>query len=146
MKINQIMKLCITGILAGSLTACSAGTSSSTSSASSLSGTISASGSSALLPLVQAAAEDFMSENPDVSITANGGGSGTGLKQVADGSVDIGNSDVYAEEKLDATQASTLTDHKVTTVIVAAVVNKSLGITNLTTAQLTDIFTGRITN
>jgi phosphate transport system substrate-binding protein len=148
MKINQIMKLCLTGILASSLTACSAGTSSSTASASAsaLSGTISASGSSALLPLVQAAADDFMSENPDVSITANGGGSGTGLKQVADGSVDIGNSDVYAEEKLDATQASALTDHKVATVVIAAAVNKSLGITNLTTAQLTDIFTGKITN
>lgn len=111
-----------------------------------VSGTVTASGSSALLPLAQLAVENFMDLNKDCSIIVNGGGSGTGLKQVADGSVDIGNSDVFAEEKLDADKASKLTDHKVCTVTMAAVVNKSLGIDNLTKSQLSDIFTAKIKN
>ena len=112
----------------------------------SLSGTVTASGSSALLPLAQAAADKFMESNPDLVITVNGGGSGEGLKQVADGSVDIGNSDVSAEEKLDADGAKTLTDHEVAIVAMAPVVNKDLGITSLTTDQLVSIFTGKVTN
>lgn len=109
-------------------------------------GTVTAAGSSALLPLAQAAADAFMTENPDCSIIVNGGGSGEGLKQVADGAVDIGNSDVFAEQKLDAAVAAELTDHKVCTITMAAVVNKTLGIDNLTTQQLIDIFTAKITN
>ena len=112
----------------------------------SLSGTVTASGSSALLPLAQAAADKFMESNPDLVITVNGGGSGEGLKQVSDGSVDIGNSDVSAEEKLDADGAKTLTDHEVAIVAMAPVVNKDLGITSLTTDQLVSIFTGKVTN
>lgn len=112
----------------------------------SLSGTVTASGSSALLPLAQAAADKFIESNPDLVITVNGGGSGEGLKQVADGSVDIGNSDVSAEEKLDADVAKTLTDHEVAIVAMAPVVNKDLGITSLTTDQLVSIFTGKVTN
>lgn len=109
-------------------------------------GSVTASGSSALLPLAQAAADMFMEKNPDSSIVVNGGGSGTGLKQVADAAVDIGNSDVFAEEKLDASAAQGLVDHKVCTVTMAPVVNKELGVDDLTTQQLVDIFTGKITN
>ena len=109
-------------------------------------GTLTAAGSSALLPLVQSAADFFMQENPDLAITVNGGGSGEGLKQVADGAIDIGNSDVFAEEKLDADAAKSLTDHEVCTITMAPVVNKDLGIDNLTTEQLVDIFTAKVTN
>ena len=68
----------------------------------SLSGTITAAGSSALKPLVDVAAEQFSNENQDVSITVDAGGSGEGLKQVADKTVTLGNSDVAAEEKLES--------------------------------------------
>ena len=105
-----------------------------------------ASGSSALQPLAQAAADAFNAVNPDCSVTVNGGGSGTGLQQVADGTVDIGNSDVFAEEKLDADVAATLVDHRVCTVTMAAVVNKDVGITDLTKDELKGIFTAEITN
>ncbi len=115
-------------------------------SSSAASGTLTASGSSALLPLVQSAADEYMKENPDLAITVNGGGSGEGLKQVADGAVDIGNSDVFAEEKLDKDAAKDLVDHKVCTITMAPVVNKDLGVDNLTTDQLIDIFTGKTTN
>ena len=112
-------------------------------------GTVTASGSSALLPLAEDAAEYFKQDNPDVSITLNAGGSGTGLRQVADGAVDIGNSDIAAEERLEADEAAQLVDHRVCVVTMAPIVNASLyeqGVTNLTKQQLQDIFTGVITN
>ena len=118
------------------------------SSTASVSGSITGSGSSALLPLAKDAAEKFKELHPEVSITLNGGGSGTGLKQVADGSVDIGNSDVAAETKLDKAVAEGLVDHKVCVVTMAPVVNKDIASTvkSLTKQQLTDIFTAKITN
>lgn len=148
---KKIAALFLGAALTLSLAACggtpSTGASSQPSeSATLVTGSVTASGSSALLPLAQAAAEDFMSKNPDCSVVVNGGGSGTGLKNVAEGSVDIGNSDVFANEKLDETAASGLVDHKVCTITMAAVVNKSLGVSDLTTQQLTDVFTGKITN
>ncbi|PWM62368.1 MAG: phosphate ABC transporter substrate-binding protein [Subdoligranulum variabile] len=132
------------GSTASSSTASSESTA--TSEGASVSGTVTASGSSALQPLAQAAADAFNAVNPDCSVTVNGGGSGTGLQQVADGTVDIGNSDVFAEEKLDADVAATLVDHRVCTVTMAAVVNKDVGITDLTKDELKGIFTAEITN
>jgi phosphate transport system substrate-binding protein len=109
---------------------------------------ITGSGSSALFPLAQDAAEKYKAANPGITITFNAGGSGTGLKQVADGTVDIGNSDVTAESKLDPKQAKKLVDHKVCAVTIAAVVNQDLSamVTGLTKQQLIDIFTSKIMN
>lgn len=111
-------------------------------------GSITASGSSALYPLVKDAILKFKKNNPDASITLNAGGSGTGLKQVADGTVDIGNSDVEAGSKLTPDQAKTLVDHKVCVISMAPVVNPDVAekVTNLTTQQLADIFTAKTKN
>ena len=109
-------------------------------------GTVNAAGSSALLPLVQSAAKTFMDENPDSVVNANGGGSGQGLQQVSDGTIDIGNSDVYAEEKLDKKSASKLVDHQIAITAIAPIVNKDAGVKSLTTQQLIDVFTGKVTN
>lgn len=111
-----------------------------------VSGSITVSGSSALLPLMEKTIEKFNEKNPDAEVGAQAGGSGTGLTQVLDGTVDIGNSDVFAEEKLDADKAKELVDHKVAAQGFGIVVSKSLGVDNLTSAQVKDIFSGKVTN
>jgi len=110
-----------------------------------LSGSLVISGSSAMQPLVAAAAEEFMAENPDVDIQVNAGGSGTGLSQVAEGSVDIGNSDVFAEEK-EGIPADELVDHKVAVVGMTAAVNPNVGIEDISKEDLIKVFTGEIKN
>ena len=140
--------MCMVGLLTGcGNNASSAGNDNSDDA--NLTGSITAAGSSALKPLVDDAVDAFNEKYPDVNITVDAGGSGEGLKQVSEGTVDIGNSDVEASEKLDATKAAELVDHRVCVVTMAPIVNKDVtesGVTNLTKQQLIDIFTGKITN
>jgi len=111
-----------------------------------LSGKITAGGATAMQPLVEQAAKLFMEKNPGVSISVQGGGSGTGLSQVAAGAFDIGNSDIFAEEKLKPEQYKDLVDHQVAVVGMAAVAHPEVGVEGVTKQQLIDIFTGKITN
>ena len=110
-----------------------------------LSGSIVTGGSTALQPLVSAAAEDFMNKNAGTNIEVQGGGSGTGLSEAAKGNFDIGNSDVFAEEK-DGIPADQLVDHKVAVVGMTAAINKDAGVTNLSKEDLIKVFTGKVTN
>jgi phosphate transport system substrate-binding protein len=111
-----------------------------------VSGNVTLAGSTALQPLAEQAGKNFTTKYPSVAVTVQGGGSGTGLNLVSEGTVNIGNSDVEASKKLDASLASALVDHKVCGIGFAVVVNKNVKVESLTLQQIQDIFTGKVTN
>lgn len=113
------------------------------------SGKLAIDGSTALAPLFQSAAKSFQTANSGVQISITPNGSGTGLKDAHAGAVQIGMSDVFASQKEPTPGAySDLTDHQVAAVVFAVVVNNDLQgkVGNLTSAQITGIYTGQYTD
>ncbi|MCM0594993.1 phosphate ABC transporter substrate-binding protein [Weissella uvarum] len=102
-------------------------------------------GSTAMQPLAQEAGEKFGEKHSDISVNVQGGGSGAGLSQVGKGSIDIGNSDIFASQKK-GVDPKKMQDNKVAAVGIAPVVNKDVSVKNLSSKQLKDIFSGKITN
>ena len=145
---NQMRKILTMGTLAVSaavlLAGCGGGASGGSSGAATeVSGKISASGSTALLPLLKPAQEEFQNQHAKVTVNVAGGGSFTGMNQVAEGSVDIGNSDVSLPDEY---KDKGLVDHKVVVEPFVFIVDKANKVENLTKQQAVDILTGKITN
>jgi len=110
-------------------------------------GSITAAGSTALQPLVDKAAKDYVAACGTAQIQVQGGGSGTGLTQVSQGAIQLGDSDITAESKLKPADAAALVDHIVAKQGWVMVVHPGVtGVTNLTSAQATSIWTGKVTN
>ncbi|MDP4164413.1 MAG: phosphate ABC transporter substrate-binding protein [Bacillota bacterium] len=144
-KLGLLMMLAALMVFAAACGGASNKKDNNTSAPNGVSGSLIVSGSSAMQPLVAAAAEEFMNTNKKADIQVNAGGSGTGLSQVSEGSVQIGNSDVFAEEKI-PDKAKDLVDHKVAVVGMTAAVNPKVGIKDIKKADLIKVFTGKITN
>lgn len=102
-------------------------------------------GSTALQPLIESAAEEYLKDRQGLFINVQGGGSGTGLSEIQQGAVSMGMSDLYAQEKK-GIKADTLLDHRLLVTGIAPVVNKKVKVNNLTFKQLQQIFSGQITN
>ena len=102
-------------------------------------------GSSAMQLLAEQAGNDYRLKHADSNIVVQGGGSGTGLSQVQAGAVQIGTSDVFAESQK-GIDASKLRDYKIAVVGIVPIVNKGVGVKNVSSTQLEQIFTGKITN
>lgn len=107
--------------------------------------TVRVSGSSALQPLVNAAKEQFEAKHKGISVEVSAGGSKKGLADVADGAVQIGDSDIFAPDDL----KRELVDHKVAVVGFAAMANKGPFNEKVAAAsmpELAKVFSGTVTN
>ncbi|MBS1767425.1 MAG: substrate-binding domain-containing protein [Acidobacteria bacterium] len=105
--------------------------------------TVTVMGSTALGPLMKRAAEMYMKSHPGVQIAISGGGSMTGLNQIAAGNCTIGISDVYATP--DQEKAG-IQNHDIVIEPFTLAVNPSVGVRNLGAKQAEDLFTGAISN
>jgi phosphate transport system substrate-binding protein len=106
-------------------------------------------GSDTLVNVALAWAEAYMAHHPDVRISVTGGGSGTGIAALINGTVDIANaSRAMKPEEIDAARANGI--DPVTFVVardaIAVVVHPSNPVDRLTLQQISDIFTGQVTN
>ncbi len=115
--------------------------------ASSVKGKIVIAGSSALLPLTQQAAKEFRKENPGVTIAASASSSIAGPQSAMKGSAQIGACDWDATKEVPGFKAFTdLKSYPVAVIPFATVVNKNVGVKDLSSKQLQGIFSGKITN
>jgi len=106
-------------------------------------------GSDTLVNLALAWAETYMGRHPEVRISVTGGGSGTGIAAMINGTVDIANaSRAMKPEEIAAAQANGITpvEFVVARDAIAVVVHPSNPVDGLTLQQISDIYTGKITN
>jgi phosphate transport system substrate-binding protein len=111
--------------------------------------TIENKGSDTLVNLALAWAETYMEQRPDMRISVTGGGSGTGIAALINGTVDIANASRQMKpEEVEAAEANGTTpiEFVVARDAIAVVVHPSNPVDTLTFAQIGAIYTGEITN
>jgi len=132
-----------------SLTACSPGRPASGAGAPAGARTIENKGSDTLVNLALAWAETYMAGHPEVRISVTGGGSGTGIAAMINGTVDIANaSRGMKAEEIDAAEANGISpvEFVVARDAIAVVVHPSNPVDGLTLQQISDIYVRKITN
>lgn len=106
-------------------------------------------GSDTMVNLGGAWAEAYNAKNTGVSVSVTGGGSGTGIAALLNGTTDIAESSRdMSPEEIAAAKKSGL-DPQMFIVArdgVSVIVNKTNSVSKLTIKQLADIFTGKITD
>jgi phosphate transport system substrate-binding protein len=106
-------------------------------------------GSDTMVNLALAWAEAYRQVNPDLLIAVTGGGSGTGIASLINGTVDIANvSRQIKPDEIAAAEANGIEpiEYVVAIDALAVVVHPSNPIDKLTIDQLSDLFTGKFTN
>ena len=111
--------------------------------------TIENKGSDTLVNLALAWAEMYMERHPDMRLSVTGGGSGTGIAAMINGTVDLANaSRAMKPEEIEAAEANGITPIEFTVArdAIAVVVHPSNPVDRLTLQQISDMYTGKITN
>jgi phosphate transport system substrate-binding protein len=106
-------------------------------------------GSDTLVNLALAWAEAYTEIRPEVRISVTGGGSGTGIAAMINGTVDIANaSRAMKPEEIAEAEANGITpvEFVVARDAIAVVVNPENPVSELTLQQISDLYTGKITN
>ncbi|EKD51810.1 MAG: hypothetical protein ACD_62C00175G0004 [uncultured bacterium] len=99
-------------------------------------------GSTAFQPFAEKLAEVYMSTHPNVRINVQGGGSAVGVQSAVAGNADIGMADMLTLPD----EAKVLTATIVARDGIAIIVHPTNSMTEMTTQQAKDIFSGKITN
>jgi len=131
------------------ISACSSGQNSPHPTAASSALVIQNKGSDTIVNLALAWAEAYMKMHPEVRISVTGGGSGTGIAAMINGTVDIANaSREIKKEEYEAAKANghASTEFVIARDAIAIVVHPSNPVKGLTLQQISEIYTGRITN
>lgn len=114
-----------------------------------LEGSIDIQGSDTMLNVATAWSEAFMDANPGVDIMVQGGGSGTGIASLLNGTVDLANASRGIKDE-EIEEAKTLgvdpVEYSVAIDGIAVVVNPANGVDDLTIDELGKIFRGEIVN
>jgi phosphate transport system substrate-binding protein len=106
-------------------------------------------GSDTIVNLALAWAEKYQDEHPDVRISVTGGGSGTGIASLINGTVDIANaSRQIKQEEIDQAKSNGVDplEHVIARDAIAVIVNPENPVNQLTLKQISDIYSGKITN
>jgi len=106
-------------------------------------------GSDTIVNLALAWAEQYQTEHPDIRISVTGGGSGTGIAALINKTVDIANaSRQIKSEEVDQAKANGVDpfEHVIARDAIAVIVNPENPVNELTLQQISDIYSGKITN
>ncbi|MGV8025394.1 MAG: PstS family phosphate ABC transporter substrate-binding protein [Anaerolineaceae bacterium] len=106
-------------------------------------------GSDTLVNLALAWAEEYQLEHPDIQISVSGGGTGTGITALINGTVDIANaSRAIKEEEIAAAKANGINPYEIVVAsdAIAVIVNPENPVDQLTIEQVSQIYQGLITN
>jgi phosphate transport system substrate-binding protein len=106
-------------------------------------------GSDTIVNLALAWAERYQAQNPEVRISVTGGGSGTGIAALINGTVDLANASRRIKDEEIATaqsQGIQPLEHIIARDAIAVIVNADNPVSELTLQQIADIYSGKITN
>ncbi|MDX1377578.1 MAG: PstS family phosphate ABC transporter substrate-binding protein [Anaerolineales bacterium] len=106
-------------------------------------------GSDTIVNLALAWAEKYQGDHADVRISVTGGGSGTGIAALINGTVDIANaSRQIKNEEIEQAQANGIEplEHIIARDAIAVIVNPENPVNQLTLKQISDIYSGKISN
>lgn len=106
-------------------------------------------GSDTIVNLALAWAERYQSDYPNVRISVTGGGSGTGIAALINGTVDIANaSRQIKQEEIEAARSNGVdpVEFVIARDAIAVIVNPDNPVDELTLQQISDIYSGKIDN